>query len=103
MGEAEIHKDCQFLFQPRAPASPPPPRPRLRGRSQLPAGPGGRPTRGWGWGRHLAPGLGPAGAGRARRPDRWDKRAIFFKVSLPGDVGFGGVCSLKYYIGNLTH
>lgn len=89
MGEAEIHKDCQFLFQPRAPASPPPsppasrPQPTSR-RTRGPADPGV-------WGRrHLAPGLGPAGAGRARRPDQWASVLFFLKSASRGMLDLAG-------------
>lgn len=101
MGEAEIHKDCQFLFQPRAPASPPPSPPASR------PPPTSRRTRGPAdpeVGVEAAPGPRPraGGGGASQAPRSVGKRAIFSKVSLPGDVGFGGACSLKYYIGNLT-
>lgn len=77
----------------------PPPLPAVA--SPLPAGCLGRPG-----GAHLAhqPRAGSGGSrGETGAQISGLSVLFFFKISLPGDVGFGGACSLKHYIGNLTH
>lgn len=81
MGEAEIHNNCQFLFQARAPASPPPSPPASRPRptSRRTRGPADR-----GRGLRAAPGPLPrAGGGGASQAPRLVGRACYFFQRQP--------------------
>lgn len=93
MGEAEIHKDCQFLFQPRAPASPTPLAPGFAAAANFPQDPGaGRPGGGGGGGTWL-PASGRRGRGEPGAQIGGTSVLFFLKSASRGMLDLAG-CAL---------